>query len=181
MTDSAPSTRGAAPAVIAILALSAAACAFLFWLIYHKPAAAATDDSLAFLPALNALLNTAAATCITIGIVLIKRGRRSAHRAVMLAAFGFSALFLVGYILHHHLHGDAKFPATVSWRHWYYGVLASHILLSIATLPLVLCTFYFALSGRLAAHRRLARWTYPVWLYVSVTGVLVFAMLRIAS
>ena len=87
-------------------------------------------------------------------------------------------LFLVGYILHHALHGDVHYPAGAAYRSVYLPLLASHVLLAVIVLPMVLVTFFFSLSGRFPQHRRLARWTFPLWLYVSVTGVITYVMLR---
>src|ERR1035441_2232637 len=107
--------------------------------------------------------------------------RSKPHRAAMITAFGFSTLFLVSYILHHALHGDVRYPAHAALRGVYLPLLASHIILAIVTLPLVLVTFFFSLSGRIPQHRKVARWTFPLWLYVSVTGVITYVMLRLAQ
>jgi putative membrane protein len=176
-----PSHRsGTGPAIAAILAISAAATGFLLWLIYIHPAAA-SSARLAFLPALNALLNGLSATALLIGYTLIRARRVAAHRASMMTAFGFSTLFLVSYILHHYLHGDVFYPAHAALRSVYIPLLISHILLAVAALPLVLVTFFFSLTGRIPQHRKVARWTFPLWLYVSVTGVVTYVMLRLAQ
>ncbi|MGA3080995.1 MAG: DUF420 domain-containing protein [Terracidiphilus sp.] len=171
---------GTRSAIAAILAVSAAATAFLFWLIYVHPAAASSSQY-AFLPALNALLNGLSATALLIGYTFIKARRIAAHRAAMITAFGFSTLFLVSYILHHALHGDVRYPAHAALRSVYLPLLASHIVLAVVALPLVLVTFFFSLSGRIPQHRKVARWTFPLWLYVSVTGVVTYIMLRVAQ
>ena len=170
---------GTAPAIAAILAISLAATLFLFWLIYIHPASASSGDY-AFLPAMNAVFNGLAAVALLIGYTFIRSGRIRAHRASMIAAFASSTLFLVGYILHHALHGDVRYPLHADFRTLYLSLLASHILLAIVTLPLVLVTFFFALTGRVPQHRAVARWTLPLWLYVSITGVITFVMLRLA-
>ena len=183
MTTIAPSsTPQTAPraAVAAILAISAAATLFLFWLIYVHPAAAASSEY-AFLPALNAVFNGLAATALLIGFAFIRARRIAAHRASMITAFVFSTLFLVSYILHHALHGDVKYPALAAFRTFYLWLLASHIILATVALPMVLTTFFFSLSGRIPQHRKIARWTFPLWLYVSVTGVITYVMLRLAQ
>ena len=183
MTAIAPSstpqsaTRGA---VAAILAISAAATLFLLWLIYIHPAAAASTDY-AFLPALNAVFNGLSATALLIGFTFIRARRIAAHRASMITAFVFSSLFLVGYILHHALHGDVRYPLHADFRTFYLWLLASHIILAVVALPMILTTFFFSLSGRIPQHRKIARWTFPLWLYVSVTGVITYAMLRLAQ
>ncbi len=166
-------------AIAAILAVSLAATAFLFWLIYVHPAAASSAQY-AFLPALNAVLNGLSAVALLIGYTFIRVRRIAAHRAAMIAAFAFSTLFLVSYILHHYLHGDVFYPAHAALRSLYLPLLASHIILAVVALPLVLVTFFFSLTGRIPQHRRVARWTFPLWLYVSITGVVTWAMLRLA-
>lgn len=167
-------------AIVLILAVSLIAALFLFWLIYAHPAPDASGLRLAFLPALNAGLNALTAVLLVIGYALIRSGRRSAHRLTMLAAFTSSTLFLLSYILHHALHGDVRYPFGAPLRAFYLALLASHVLLAIVALPLVLLTFFLALSGRFERHRALAHWTLPLWLYVSATGVLTFVLLRLA-
>lgn len=167
-------------AIALILVVSAAATLFLFWLIYIHPAAAASSDY-AFLPGLNAVLNGLAATALLLGFTFVRAHHIARHRASMITAFVFSSLFLAGYILHHALHGDVLYPAHAPLRTFYLWLLASHILLAVVALPLVLVTFFFSLSGRIPQHRRIARWTFPVWLYVSITGVVTYVMLRLAQ
>jgi putative membrane protein len=180
MTTAAPSSN-TRPAIASILAVSAAATAFLFWLIYVHPAADSASVRFAFLPALNALLNGLSAVALLIGYTFIRARRIPAHRAAMMTAFAFSALFLVSYILHHALHGNVRYPAHAALRSVYLPLLASHILLAVVALPLILVTFFFSLTGRMPQHRKIARWTFPLWLYVSITGVITWAMLRLAQ
>jgi putative membrane protein len=168
------------PAVAAILAISLVATLFLFWLIYVHPAADAASVKLTFLPALNALLNGLSASALLIGYTFIRARRIPAHRAAMFTAFAFSSLFLVSYIVNHALHGESHYPGHGAIRTIYLVILTSHVLLSVVALPMVLTTFFFSLSGRIPMHRKLARWTFPIWLYVSVTGVVVYAMLAAA-
>ncbi|MGB6973097.1 MAG: DUF420 domain-containing protein [Terracidiphilus sp.] len=175
-SNSPSSTRNA---VALILVISAAATLFLFWLIYVHPPAAASSQY-AFLPALNAVFNGLAAISLLIGYTFIRAHRIRAHRAAMLTAFGFSTLFLVTYILHHALHGDVRYPLHAAYRSVYLPFLASHIILATIALPMVLTTFFFSLSGRIPQHRKIARFTFPIWLYVSITGVLTYVMLRLA-
>ena len=179
MTTELPSSNTRS-AIAAILAVSAAATAFLFWLIYVHPAAA-TSAQFAFLPALNAELNGLSAISLLIGYTFIRARRIPAHRAAMISAFIFSTLFLVSYIAHHALHGDVRYPLGAPLRSVYLPLLASHIILAIVALPLILVTFFFSLTGRIPEHRRIARWTLPLWLYVSITGVVTWAMLRWAQ
>ena len=180
ITSTSNSQHAARSAIAAILVVSAAATAFLFWLIYIHPATVSSAQY-AFLPAINALLNGLSATALLIGFTLIRARRIAAHRASMVTAFVFSTLFLVGYILHHALHGDVRYPVDAAFRTFYLCLLASHIVLAVVALPVVLVTFFFALTGRFPQHRKVARWTFPLWLYVSVTGVITYVMLRMAQ
>jgi putative membrane protein len=170
---------GTGGAIALILAISAAASLFLFWLIYVHPAAG-TSAQYAFLPALNATMNGLAAVSLLIGYTFIRAKRIRQHRAAMITAFAFSTLFLVGYIMHHALHGDVRYPVQAAGRMIYLSLLASHIILAVVSLPLVLVTFFFSLTGRIPQHRKVARFTFPLWLYVSVTGVVTYVMLRLA-
>jgi putative membrane protein len=160
-----------------IVAVSAAAVCFLLWLLYlHHP----LDASLArfrFLPALNAVLNGLGTIALLAGFYFIRRRKIPAHRISMMIAFIFSSLFLVSYITNHALHGETHFPGLGTVRKVYLSILISHVSLSVVALPMVLATFFFSLSGRFHQHRRIARFTLPIWLYVSVTGVVVYAML----
>jgi putative membrane protein len=184
MNTAAPASRpqsGAGPAIAAILAISAAATIFLFWLIYFHPALDVTGRELSFLPALNAVLNALAATALVIGYRFIRNHRIKAHRRSMITAFAFSTLFLISYVGNYALHGESHYPGHSVIRIVYLVILISHVLLSMVALPLILITFFFSLSGRIPIHRNVARWTFPIWLYVSVTGVIVYAMLAITK
>ena len=174
-------TTNTRPVIAAILAISIAASLFLFWLIYKHPAADTSSVRLPFLPALNAVFNGLSATAILIGYTFIRARKIAAHRRSMITAFVFSTLFLGSYILHHYLHGDVRYPVHAALRSVYLPVLASHIILSVVALPMILVTFFFSLSGRFPQHRKVARWTFPLWLYVSITGVVTYAMLRLAQ
>lgn len=128
-------------------------------------------------PALNACLNAAAAVLLLAGYRLIRAGRRDAHRRAMLAAFSVSVLFLVSYLAYHAQAGSVRFARTGPIRTVYLSILVSHSILAAAVPVLATLTLWRALRGRFDAHRRLARWTLPIWLYVSVTGVVVYWML----
>lgn len=130
-------------------------------------------------PKINATLNGCSAVLLLTGRVLIARGQRAAHRAVMLTAFGTSTLFLVSYLYYHWPHhgGIVYFRGTGWTRILYLTILGSHTILAIVIVPLVLITLNRALRGRFDRHRAIARWTFPIWLYVSVTGVVVYLML----
>lgn len=129
------------------------------------------------LPALNAILNGTCTVLLLIGYALIRQRNVAAHRAVMISAFIVSSLFLASYVTYHAMRGSTRFTATGPVRYVYFTILISHVLLAAATLPLVLITLYRGLKSRFDKHRRIARWTFPIWLYVSVTGVIVYFML----
>lgn len=163
--------------VVLIVGVSAAAVVFLLWLIYFHHPLDASAHRLPFLPTLNALLNGLCTIALLTGFYFIRRRNVPAHRRSMMVAFVFSSLFLISYIVNHALHGDTIFPNVGMVKTVYLCILASHIVLSIVALPMVLTTFFFSLSGRFRQHRKLARFTLPIWLYVSITGVVVHAML----
>jgi uncharacterized membrane protein YozB (DUF420 family) len=129
------------------------------------------------LPTLNAALNGTAAVLLIGGYALIRSGRREAHRKAMLSAVAASALFLISYLIYHSFHGSTPFPGRGAVRVVYFFILVTHVVLAALILPLALVTLRLALRGQLQRHRRLARWTLPLWLYVSVTGVIIYWML----
>jgi len=127
---------------------------------------------------LTALLNGLCALALCVGLYFIKHHNREAHRTSMLLAFVFSSAFLLSYVVNHALHGDTIFPGHGLVRTLYLSLLTSHVILSIVALPMVLTTFFLSLTGRFAMHRRIARLTFPIWLYVSISGVVVFVFLK---
>jgi uncharacterized membrane protein YozB (DUF420 family) len=129
------------------------------------------------LPALNAALNATAALLLVCGFVLIRRGRKRAHRGVMIAAFSVSTLFLVSYLVYHAHAGVVRFERPGLVRGVYLSILTTHTVLAAAVPPLAILTLARGLRSRFPAHRRIARWTLPIWLYVSLTGVVVYWML----
>ena len=132
------------------------------------------------LAATNAVLNSASAVFAVSGWIVIKRRRMAGmkvHRALMWAAFGSSCLFLISYVTRFALSGDTRFAGEGPVRYVYFAILISHVLLAIAIVPLVLRSLYLAVKKRFEQHRRIARWTLPLWTYVSVTGVIVYLML----
>ena len=133
--------------------------------------------SISDLPAVNACFNTLSTVLLTMGFVFIRRGRKTAHRNCMVAALCTSTLFLAGYLTYHfNVTGVTRFP-----DHWfkpvYLGILLTHTVLAAVILPLVIATVVFAVRGRFEAHRKVARWTWPIWMYVSLTGVLIYLLL----
>ena len=129
------------------------------------------------LPALNATLNAVATVLLTSGWILIKQKRRNAHRLCMLAAFGVSTAFLTSYLIYHANVGSVPFQKAGAIRVLYLSILFTHIVLAAAIVPMILLSLSRALKARFDQHRRIARWTMPLWLYVSVTGVVIYLML----
>ncbi len=128
------------------------------------------------LPTLNASLNATAGVLLLAGFIFIRNRRVDAHRLCMLGAFGVSILFLICYFVYHYQVGDVRFQGTGWVRPAYFTMLISHVALAVAILPLAIVTLRRGLNARFDAHRRIARWTWPIWMYVSVTGVLVYVM-----
>ncbi len=133
--------------------------------------------TVAQLPALNAVLNGTAAVLLVTAYILIRKGQRDAHRRVMIAAFTVSTLFLISYLTYHFLAGVVYFPGTGLIRIVYLTILTTHTALAAAVPVLAIITLRRGLKGWFVRHRKLARWTLPIWLYVSVTGVVVYLML----
>jgi putative membrane protein len=133
--------------------------------------------SASVLPTLNACLNATAAVAIVTGVLAIRRRRVAVHRAAMLTAFAVSTAFLVSYLVYHYQAGSKRFEGPGWLRVVYLAILLTHTVLAVAIVPLVVTTLYRALTRQFARHVPLARWTFPLWLYVSVTGVVVYWML----
>jgi len=129
------------------------------------------------LPTLNAILNAASAVLLVAGYVAIRRRNWRLHMRLMIAALVASALFLTSYLIHHALHGSTPYARRDWTRPLYLGILLTHTMLAAVNVPLVIVTVVRAAKGRFEAHRRIARWTLPNWLYVSVTGVVIYLML----
>ena len=129
------------------------------------------------LPTLNAMLNATSAILLTIGYGFIRKGRRMAHKRTMLSAFVVSVFFFISYLIYHSVAGDTPFQGEGWIRPVYFTILISHIILAALIVPLALITLFRALRERFDRHRKIARWTLPIWLYVSVTGVLIYLML----
>jgi len=129
------------------------------------------------LPAINASLNALSGVLLVIGYALMRARRIELHRRVMLAAFITSSLFLVCYVIYHAQVGSVRFTREGFVRPLYFTILISHVTLAAAVLPLAIVTLTRGLKGRFARHRAIARWTFPIWLYVSITGVLVYVLL----
>jgi len=156
---------------------SSAALGGLIYIIYFRDPS--RSSGFGFLPAVNATCNAITTFFILRGLMAIHRGDTESHRHSMLTAFASSTLFLMGYVTYHLAQGETSFPGQGWVRPLYFTILISHIVLSAVTLPMVLTTFYFALAGKFDWHKRLSRITYPIWLYVSVTGVVIFVFLKV--
>lgn len=130
-----------------------------------------------FLPVLNACLNATAALLLVAGWRAIRAGKKELHRKLMLGAFGTSTVFLASYLLRWSLSGTTRFPLEGGWKVAYLLILFSHMFLAMGLLPMVLRTLWLPHKGRYAQHRKLARFTFPIWVYVSITGVAVYFML----
>ena len=126
---------------------------------------------------LNAILNTTATILLVAGFYFIKQKRVQAHRRCMIAAVLVSAAFLTSYLIFHYEVGDVRFTGQGWVRPLYFAILIPHVILAVTILPLALTTLYFGLTSNFVKHRRIAKWTWPLWIYVSVTGVIVYLML----
>jgi putative membrane protein len=165
------------PSIVAIIiAVSAVASAFICWLVYFHTPTDIAGTQLRSLPLVNAILNAFSTIALLFGYRFIRARNIPAHRAAMFTAFFFSSIFLVSYLVNFTLHGETHFNRLSPWWPFYWKLLLSHVLLSVIALPMILITFFLSLTGRFPAHRRLARYTYPIWLYVSITGVIVYWM-----
>jgi uncharacterized membrane protein YozB (DUF420 family) len=133
--------------------------------------------SLTDLPHLNALLNTTSSVLLALGYYFIRRKRKLLHKRMMVAALITSTLFLISYLLYHYNVGSVRFQGVGTIRTVYFAVLISHTILAVAVPPLAVITLIRALRERFDKHKRIARWTLPIWFYVSLTGVIVYVML----
>lgn len=165
-------------AIGVILLISCIALGFLIWLIYFKGGADYSSNLITSLPALNALLNSTSTVLLLFGYKAILDRDFSRHMKFNLTAFVTSSLFLISYVIYHNFHGSTPFTGQGIIRPVYFFILVSHIILSALVLPMILTSFYLAFSGKLKLHRKVSKITLPVWLYVSVTGVIIFFMLR---
>jgi putative membrane protein len=157
-----------------IAGLSVLVPALVALLLFADLGGKALVGELKFLPALNAGINSTVSVLLVAALVLVKRGKINLHRAVMLTALVLSIFFLVSYVLYHYAEGDVKYRGEGLIKGVYLFILISHILLSIAVVPLALFAVYRGLSGSIARHKKIVRWAWPIWFYVSVTGVCVY-------
>ncbi len=147
-------------------------------LLYIPPQGLFVDSfNVRLLPLLNACLNSAVSILLVAGFIFIRRRQIAYHRTCMISAFILSALFLISYVLYHLQTESTPYGGEGAIRYVYFFVLLTHIVLAAGVLPLILLSVYRGLAGHYAQHRRIARWTFPLWLYVSVTGVVVYLMI----
>lgn len=165
-------------AIGVIILISALAFSFLVWLLYYKGGSDYSSNLITSLPALNALLNSASAFFLVLGYRAIRSGKYMTHMRFNLTAFVTSTMFLISYVIYHNFHGSTAFPGEGAIRIFYFFILISHIILSALVVPLILTSFYLAFSGKITLHRKVSKVTLPVWMYVSVTGVMIFFILR---
>ena len=152
--------------------------ALIIWQLYLRPPATSIPEWTAALPAVNAAFNAATTALIALGVLSIRAGRLRLHIGFQVAALASAALFLAGYLTYHHFQGDTPYAGTGGLRPIYFFFLITHILASAVSVPLILSTVLFAATRRFRMHRRWARATVPIWLYASVTGLVVYAMLH---
>jgi len=148
------------------------------YLMYRPMAIESEGSWYRLLPHLNAAINATSCILLIIGLVFIKNGRISLHKASMLTAFFLGCAFLVGYIIYHSAVPSTSFGGEGTIRTIYYFLLITHILLAIVVVPFVLLALFYALKNKINKHKRIVKIAYPVWLYVSVTGVLVYLLIR---
>ncbi|HYW34845.1 MAG TPA: DUF420 domain-containing protein [Balneolaceae bacterium] len=164
-------------AIGVILLISVCALAFLTWLLLFKGGSNYSSALIKNLPALNALFNATSTVLLIFAYRAIRQKNYKKHMKLNLTAFFTSVLFLIGYVVYHNFEGDIHFTGQGPVKYVYFTILISHIILSAVVVPLILTSFYLAFSGKIKTHRKVSKFTLPVWLYVSVTGVIVFFML----
>ncbi len=165
--------------ILTIILLSVVVFAFLVWWIYAKETGQTQNQGMVdFLPYLNSFLNALTSIFLVLGLRAIKGGNKELHKKIMLGAGSLSATFLISYLLYHHFHGDTKFLGTGVIKVSYFIILISHVLLSMVQVPLILFTFYLAFKEKWSLHKKVAKITFPIWLYVSITGVVIFIFLK---
>jgi putative membrane protein len=135
------------------------------------------DLNVSFLPHLNAVLNSATALALVTGYIFIRNGKKQYHITAMITAFVLSSIFLVSYVIYHYQAPATKFLGEGFIRGIYFFILLSHIILAAVVVPFVLLSIYFGISKQYQKHRRIVKWTFPIWLYVAVTGVIVYLMI----
>lgn len=163
--------------LILITMLSVGVPLLVAFLLFMPQTGKLGDVDVTFLPKLHALLNSLTAIALLTGFYFIKNQKIRQHRYAMLTAFVLSAFFLISYVTYHYQAAPTSYGGEGTLRYVYYFILLTHIVLAVVIVPLVLLSIYFGLSDQLGRHRRISRWTFPIWLYVAVTGVLVYILI----
>ena len=145
--------------------------------LFYIPKVGGGKVDVSFLPPFYAFLNFLTAIALVIGYKAVKSGNVIRHRAAMLTAFGLSSVFLVSYVVYHLFGERTIYGGEGVMKYVYYFILITHIVLAVVIVPLVLLSVYFGITNQLSRHRRISRWTYPTWLYVAITGVVVYLMI----
>ncbi|AKD03575.1 DUF420 domain-containing protein [Pontibacter korlensis] len=162
---------------LTVIALLSVAIPLVVAVLFFMPKGDTPGVDVSYLPGFHAILNSLTAIALVVGYGFVKRGNSRAHRAAMLVAFGLSSLFLVSYVTYHFLGQHTVYGGDAPLKYIYYFILLTHIVLAVVIVPLVLLSVYFGITNQLKRHRRISRWTFPIWLYVAVTGVLVYLMI----
>ncbi|WP_242922310.1 DUF420 domain-containing protein [Pontibacter liquoris] len=162
---------------LTLIAVLSVVVPVLVALLFFMPKAGGAKMDVSFLPPFYASINFLTAIALVVGYVNIKKGNIKVHRASMLTAFSLSAIFLVAYVVYHYFGERTEYGGEGALKYAYYFILLTHIVLAIVIVPLVLLSVYFGITGQLSRHRRISRWTFPIWLYVAVTGVLVYLLI----
>ena len=158
-----------------ILVLSLVVVGFLTWLVYfNKPLVA--DFDITIFPLMNAIFNGLSFSFLVAGIVQISKGEKEKHKKMMMSAFLSSCLFFVSYVTYHLFQGEVKYTGVGFIRYVYFFILITHIVLSAVVVPFILTTFYFGLNEVFQKHKKIGRWTFYIWGYVSITGVVIYLM-----
>lgn len=162
---------------LTLIAVLSVAIPLVVAVLFFMPKSGTADLDVSYLPSFHAILNSLTAITLIIGYIYVKRGNTKAHRSAMLVAFGLSAIFLVSYVTYHFLGQRTIYGGEGLLKYIYYFILLTHIVLAVAIVPLVLLSVYFGITNQLKRHRRISKWTFPIWLYVAVTGVLVYLLI----
>lgn len=170
-----PNQKNNKPILILIGVLSILVPVLVSLMYYFAKDYRGLDTS--FLPHLNAFINSGTAICLILGFVMIKKGEKEWHKTFMLSAFILSALFLISYVIYHSTSESTHFGGEGVIHYIYFILLLTHIVLAAVIVPFVLLTIYFAWSKQFEKHKKIARWTFPMWLYVSLSGVIVYLMI----
>ena len=162
---------------LTIIAALSVAIPIVVAILFFMPKANNPSLDVSYLPAFHAILNSLTAIALVAGYYQVKKGNTKGHRTAMLFAFGLSAIFLVSYVTYHFLGQRTIYGGDGLLKYIYYFILLTHIVLAVVIVPLVLLSVYYGITNQLQRHRRISKWTFPIWLYVAVTGVLVYLLI----